>query len=366
MKRYCLIDTVGTGHHWIYDKQVIEALMTEPCQITYKIGYHCSDEQRACLESLGCTVSEFDYDVKGFRKRWQLLRYHMDLLRDILDECERCRMDKVVFLYADAMYAALFYAGLRKYSFKIDLIVHWFPGNTFDSTLFRLAAADQVIVHTKYIKQKMPKRLRHKTKCVNYPMVDASPALNGASTRGDTVRKTLLYFGGTRYDKGLDILLKALAKITVDCDLIIAGSENYFKEAYIREALQACPHVKNAEIMLRFVSDEEMDACYCQADIVVIPYRKNFRGESGVLLDAICHEKIIVAADIMHFKEYIDEAKSGIVFEAENIDDLTENLEMAISDYLKLKSGQDCEEFKKMHTSENFKRELHEIIAITG
>ena len=71
-----------------------------------------------------------------------------------------------------------------------------------------------------------------------------------------TKLKTLLSLGGTRYDKGIDILLNALKDVQDNFKLIIAGKEEFFSREYIEKKIES--YRSKVELNLKFLSNEEI------------------------------------------------------------------------------------------------------------
>lgn len=354
--KYCLVDTLGSGHHWTYDKLIIEALSKNYSDmVIYRSGTKANDDQRKFLEEKGIKISEFTYDESNITNRFDLLLYRMRILNHLLAFCKKEEVDKVLFLYADGLLAALLLTRLKKMKCNYYFFLHWFPSKRIDRFMFSLAKCEHVFVHTEYIKKTLPRKIQNKTVVLPYPVADIDRTNLGGTSLS---KNRLLYFGGTRKDKGIDILLEALKRVRVDVALTICGPESYFKETYIVEQLTQCPHVVEQKIMLRYVTNEEMEEEYQRADIVVLPYRRTFRGESGVLLEAINHKKMVIAPDILHFREYLEEAGNGVLYSAEDVESLSEAINKAVKDFREIYNKEGCEQFITRHSEKKFMSEL--------
>ena len=134
--------------------------------------------------------------------------------------------------------------------------------------------------------------------------------------------------GGTRYDKGLDILLKALRSVTGDFELLVAGAEDAIKREEIEEL--ARPYRDRVKLHLSFLTDEELEMAIQAVDAIVLPYRKTFNGASGPLGEGVAKGKIIIAANHGSLGDIVEKNHLGYTFESENIEALKKVLNMAI------------------------------------
>ncbi len=110
-------------------------------------------------------------------------------------------------------------------------------------------------------------------------------------------RPVVLFFGLLRPYKGLETLLRAWAGVS-GAELWIVGRPRMPVEPL--RAL-ADPSVR---FVPRFVTDEELAACFRAADVAVLPYTRTERfDQSGVLATALAFGTPIVASDIGGFGE---------------------------------------------------------------
>ena len=136
--------------------------------------------------------------------------------------------------------------------------------------------------------------------------------------------------GGTRYDKGLDILLESLCKVKSAFHLLIAGYKDDFDETVISEHSQS--YSQNVTLMLKYLTDDELLACYNHANIIVLPYRLTFNGASGPLTEGASRSKCIIGPSHGSLADIIQSNHLGWTFESENADSLAEVLDKALSE----------------------------------
>jgi glycosyltransferase involved in cell wall biosynthesis len=122
--------------------------------------------------------------------------------------------------------------------------------------------------------------------------------------------KILLFFGTIRDYKGLDVLLKALAKVIKefpDVKLLIAGKpwENWNKyERIITEnKIQ-----KNVIKHLKYIPTEEVQYYFQACDLVVLPYR-HFESQSGPGLISLTFKKPLIVSNVGSLPDLINNKK---------------------------------------------------------
>lgn len=97
----------------------------------------------------------------------------------------------------------------------------------------------------------------------------AAPGLLGASTP----RRHLLFFGLVRRYKGVDVLVRALAHVSSDITLTVAG-EFWRGAEDVREAIRAAGVEHRVDLQPGYVPVEQIPALFAAADALVLPYRQ--------------------------------------------------------------------------------------------
>ena len=148
----------------------------------------------------------------------------------------------------------------------------------------------------------------------------------------------LLYFGFIKPYKGLDILLTCFEEWKENnLTLIIAGDveSNQLKDELLLR-LKRVP--KNLSILtdLNFIEPSKIPIYFNAADMVVLPYKKITH--SGVLHLAYSFAKPVLATKVGDFEESIDNFKSGLLVNPDDISDLSKALKKITSGELDLKS----------------------------
>ncbi|HMK30791.1 MAG TPA: glycosyltransferase [Terriglobales bacterium] len=127
--------------------------------------------------------------------------------------------------------------------------------------------------------------------------------------RGGKLR--LLFFGGIKPYKGLDVLLRAFAKLkqTHPAELRIVGNcpEG---PAELESLIDSLGIRSSTRLECRFFDDAEIPEMLSEADLVIFPYRRI--DSSGALLTALAYVKPFIASDVGIFRELMKD-RSGLV-----------------------------------------------------
>lgn len=137
---------------------------------------------------------------------------------------------------------------------------------------------------------------------------------------GITQSPVLAVLGGTRKDKGLDLLLESLNAISKDFALLIAGHECDISIDMIKSLSKN--YANKVYIFLNNITDEEFNMAAIASDCIVLPYRKVFGGASGPLTYGVWHEKYIIGPNHGSIGKIINENELGGTFESENVKSL--------------------------------------------
>lgn len=327
MKKICIFDLNNTGHHWFYNFNLMKGLRQ------YDILYYTSnlnDEYKNELNKLG--IKFYEVEKKEHSKYFQQFAYAKELYECLLF-CKKNDYKIFINIYFDNYILS---EVLLKYfvnKLKVYNTLHWFPNNKIKFKIIKLfSKSNKFIVHTQDVKAKLNNIGCKNVNVINYPVKEAESISKNEAQEILNIQSNkfkLLYFGGTRIDKGIDILLQSLKKVTNinKILLIIAGKEEEVKREFIIEKLQ---EVKDIEyrLDLKYIEEDMVEKYFIASDLVVLPYRKIFNGESGIITEALNNGTPVIAPDIIHFKDKI--GKCGLIYECENINSLSNTLDEAI------------------------------------
>lgn len=246
-------------------------------------------------------------------------------------------VDCIHFTYGDILYR-FFGLGidvLNKY-WKICVTFHSVRRSKLhDLSLRRIFRyVDIGVVHTNVLKETLREEVGIKNiRKIEYPIFEAikvfSPLDLSYKLGIPHDKKVILSLGGTRYDKGLDILLQALKLLDNNFYLVIAGTKEYFGVREISEYTKT--YKNNVMVCLKYLSEDEMLEYVSRADILVLPYRKCFNGASGPLTLGVMYEKIIVGPEEGSLGNIINNNHLGYTFTCENITELAKVIKTAIT-----------------------------------
>lgn len=129
----------------------------------------------------------------------------------------------------------------------------------------------------------------------------------------------VLFFGNLRENKGLDVLLNAMALIIKDVPeamLLIAGRMPFGKTFDKYERLIKQLGVKaNVKVKVGWIEEQEMEYYYQASDIIALPY-KSFASQSAVLLQAYRYGKPVIVTNVGGLGEVVLNDKTGVVVES--------------------------------------------------
>lgn len=339
------VDTSTYGHHLIYLNNLLQAASRESFAV---LPENQEDIAGRCVMIPEPAVRSFS----GYRK-W---------IKDLQKAARKEQPDIIHFLDGDTImrYFGWGFAGFGKCRIVITFH-HFFPGRLRKismKSMLRQAAAG--VFHTETIAGRIRAFGCGNVFCIPYPCF-----LNVLMQRGEGYQNdppVLLALGGTRYEKGLDLLLGALSSVEHPFHLMIAGGVTDFDEHFVEEAVRE--YRRNVEWNLRLLTDEEVLDYMQRADIIVLPYRKVFDGASGPMCDGVYLGKTILGPDHGSLGELIRKHHVGYTFESENTADLIRGLSTVLSAPFTYDGT--AAEYQKTLSPENFKAsylKLYEQIA---
>ena len=235
------------------------------------------------------------------------------------------------FLHADLYYPVPWLRKLYTLKKKVVLTMHYYPNGRIKEILVKnfCRKASCIIVHSKFLKEKYKSLGIRDVECIEYPsFYDYSNMPNKLELKkqwdieGNIVLSAL---GGTRYEKGLDILINAIAKLPNEIKskivLNIAGKGLDFDIENIKQLVQNTG-IKT-RLTIRGMSEQEFMENVVVSDYIMIPYRKNFNGNSGPMTEAIVNDIPCIVADHGNLGYITEEENIGVTFISEDINDLS-------------------------------------------
>lgn len=174
----------------------------------------------------------------------------------------------------------------------------------------------------------------------------------------DNQEKVALFFGQIAPYKGLEYLVRAMARATGQRHtyrLLIAGKvkpgQGGYWESVQREIHSAGLGNRIIET-IRFISDQEVEAFFKAADVLVLPYTNIY--QSGLPFLAYSYGLPVVASDAGGLPEDVIEGRTGLIFKQRDPDDLARAMDEYFSSdlYMQLESRrQDISDYANDHHS---------------
>ena len=243
--------------------------------------------------------------------------------------------DVIHFLYGDVFYKyfGLGLEGLKK-KYKVINTIHALKkGKVGIVSLKRIMRLSSVgVVHTDAIFDEVKNEGIENIVHIEYPHFSTGYNIDKIAARKYYGLKEDSFvfgcIGGTRYDKGLDILLEALQNVEGNFELLVAGAEDAIKREDIEKLAKS--YIDKVKLHLSFLTDEEFEMAIQAVDAIVLPYRKTFNGASGPLGEGVAKGKMIIASNHGSLGDIVEKNHLGYTFESENSESLKKVLNMAI------------------------------------
>jgi glycosyltransferase involved in cell wall biosynthesis len=139
----------------------------------------------------------------------------------------------------------------------------------------------------------------------------------------------ILFFGGFRPSKGPDILLNAMKMLDGDWILVLAGTPSVTEKGELDRLL---PRPERVVTRFGFVPDTDVPKYFAAADVVALPYRRSYKGTSGVLQMAAAASTPIVATDVGDVGPTVRSQRLGLVVDPESPGALARALSRFLAD----------------------------------
>ena len=138
-------------------------------------------------------------------------------------------------------------------------------------------------------------------------------------------RPLILYVGRLSQEKGVDVLLAAVARLTTDAQVAIAGrGPDSVRLAATADRLGLSDRVR----FLGFVPDADLPAVYRLADVFAIPSRAEL--QSLATMEAMATGLPVVASDAYSLRELVSHGKTGLLITPGRADELAASLDMLL------------------------------------
>ena len=206
----------------------------------------------------------------------------------------------------------------------------------------------------KIVKSFLPLKFSYENKM---SQVDALNKLNIKKSK-----LTLLFFGFVRDYKGLDILLESISLIyDLDIKLIIAGKSISNKKRYEKIIFEK---KLNNHILWhdQYIPDSKVDIYFSACDVVILPHKHI--SQSGIIPLAYKFNKIIIASNLLSFRENVVEGKTGYLFDNKNSISLKEKIELVYNNYDCDSVNTDIVDYNKRYSNQNILEDFSQFLSI--
>lgn len=331
----------------------IGLVVTSMCKV-FLVDNKYTGHHKVYLDTLNTIDKTINSTIEmEFERRKTTLKFFIDRQKFISElllslNSKQNKIDKKIvhLLYIDELYSNPFLPNLNKY-FKVIGTLHHYPHNKVKMKLFKIFAKkiDTIVVHSEYIKKRLVENNINNVEVIHYPsfydysnLPDANSLKKSMGFQDDKIIISAL--GGTRYDKGLDILLESFKyipdKYKEQVILNIVGKEETFKSAYINECIKKYAIISRVD--LGFVSDEEFMSNVLISDYIILPYRNNFTGNSGPMTEAIINRIPIIGPNNGNLGYLSNKYNLGITFKPEDPVSIAESITQTIDNKVEINS----------------------------
>ncbi len=176
---------------------------------------------------------------------------------------------------------------------------------------------------------------------------------------GNPEENSILFVGRASFEKGIDYLLEAVARINIPFKLYLVTGGPAMPEVYSK--IQQLSLSAKVEV-LGILPYEKTRDCYAMADVVVVP---SVWIESFCLvgIEAMANAKPIVAFHTGGIPDWLIDGKTGYLAECRNIEDLAHKIEAILQDRIKAKE-MGINGYWRVHEKYNIETYLAGIMSI--
>jgi len=328
-----LFDPFITGHHIPYASKIVNYLAGRGNNVFFITNEDFGEESQ--LFNL-----PGDRIIK-LRKRWRWNRYfnqalYYKAISQFIDKNDGDIFLHILYLDNQTipLLFALNYIKKIKKKARIVVTVHWptnltgYRGIKSKVKIFLFSILeryfDLYFVHGIKTKQSLIEKLHIKSdKIAIIPYgTEEFIKVNNKECRHklglDRDDKVLLLFGGIRKYKGVVEFMDCLKYVHSKITVIIAGeSDERSREIIGNREKKTEKNVKILEY-LKYIRDDEIPVFYSAADVLILPYKKQFSGQSGPLTIATTYGIPIITTNVGELGETVHKNNLGLVVPSED------------------------------------------------
>lgn len=301
------------------------------------------------------------------------IRFHYDrykFIRNIIKETninKSNNSDIIHILTLDTLYRSQKFIKYLLKKCKVIATLHHIPNKKkLITNLIKISKViDVIIVHSDYLRDELLKYGIKNVSVINYPSFYSYSDKNKNYIKSEmninNEKIIISALGGTRFDKGLDILLESLGGLTEEWKkniiVNIAGKEEYFKRDFIVSKLNNIGI--EYKLNLNFMSDSEFCENVIISDIIVLPYRNSFTGNSGPMTEAIINNIPIITPMNTNIGFITNNNNLGVTFINEDSNSLAQSIEYILNKNFSYNSK--SHKYRDKLTKERFIKEYKKI-----
>jgi glycosyltransferase involved in cell wall biosynthesis len=339
-----LLDVATSGHRIEYAKYLSDYLIQSGHEI-----YYCTigeDDRLQYLRDSGVSVNTFQINSatetisNKIQYRIQLYQYH----QDVFELANNRNVDVVHHLFIDGAEVTLLLNLLMEKRSGWEFFATYFnqaltkPTTSSLKHIYRVGQRLSIkhllnsneicglFVHHSQIYDKLADKLSlNKEHFSIVPDPIEPPASNNSKKKFrkklslPTDDIILLFFGETRSEKGADILLNSLKYIgDRRLTVVFAGPADNVGDHSIVDIQSQIDSNINIIPRFEFIPDEDIYSYFFASDAIVLPYRSEYRGTSGILQRAIASGRPVIGTDCGTVGTIISEWNAGVVVEPDS------------------------------------------------
>lgn len=192
---------------------------------------------------------------------------------------------------------------------------------------------DKIFYHYEYLKNvdndiidKMPIRIKNKMVFVPHHLFENNIKIN--SKTFDNNKIEILIFGVIRDNKGVIEFFRKIKKENINLkklNFVIAGKFIDYTED---DLLKEINHLTNLNIQIinKFISEDEKEKLFSNCDYILLPYKKTFLAQSGLVLDAYQYQKPLIVSSNISLKYLVQTENTGLFYKDDNFKNIFENI----------------------------------------
>lgn len=340
-----IVSNYGIGGSRLYLRQMANAMKRSGFPVTF---YVPKNTDMGNIDDSLCRHILMEPSTHPSFLRPKILKYAYHLAKyfyNALVTRPGCDVKVVHLLFPFYLTDLLVVNRLKRQGKKVVLTVHEvfphkpFLGGRADRDMMKriYGKADVLLAHTRSLKKELEDLFSLTPDGIyvvphGYFALPPSP-LDASALKGKYQvpldKKVLLFFGSIRENKGLDVLLGAMRELKKDYFLLItgeaAGASEISAEHY-RAMIKEYRITDSLAWVEKYISDEEAAEFFKIADAVILPYKKSFHAQSGVVNLAAGFDRPCVVSNVGGLGEIVRDYAMGVVVEPEDADALREGI----------------------------------------